>query len=107
MIAVTFALPSESSDFRRLLSHQGHEVAVLHTGVGEKTCRSRLDPWLDSKPFDLLISSGFAGGVDPSLGVGDLLLAENFSDPELLSRARTMLVSRVVKLATADRVIES
>ena len=62
MIAVTFALPGESRDFRRLLSHQGHEVAVLHTGVGEKICRSRLGPWLDAQPFDLLISSGFAGG---------------------------------------------
>src|SRR5450432_2457827 len=107
MIAVTFALPSESSDFRRLLSHQGHEVAVLHTGVGEKTCRSRLDPWLDSKPFDLLISSGFAGGVDPSLGVGDLLLAENFSDPQLVAQARALLVGQVARLVTADRVVES
>ena len=107
MIAVTFALPSESSDFRRLLRHQGHEVAVLHTGVGEKVCRARIDPFLDTQPFDLLISSGFAGGVDSSLGVGDLLLAENFSDPQFLARARDILVSRVARLTTADRVIAS
>jgi adenosylhomocysteine nucleosidase len=107
MIAVTFALPGESRDFRRLLSHQGHEVAVLHTGVGEKICRSRLGPWLDAQPFDLLISSGFAGGVDPSLGVGDLLLAENFSDPQLVTQARALLVGQVARLVTADRVVES
>jgi adenosylhomocysteine nucleosidase len=107
MIAVTFALPSESSDFRRLLSHQGHEVAVLHTGVGEKICRSRLGPLLDGKRFDLLISSGFAGGIDPSLGVGDLLLAENFSDPQLVAQARALLVGQVARLVTADRVVES
>ncbi len=54
-----------------------------------------------------MVSSGFAGGVDPSLGAGDLLLAENFSDPALLARARTLLTCRVAKLATVDRIVES
>ncbi len=105
MIAVTFALPSESSDFRRLLGDRHCEVAILHTGVGEKICRGRIEPFLDSQPFEFLISSGFAGGVEPSLGVGDLLLAENFSDPELLLRARDVLIARVAQLVTTDRVI--
>jgi adenosylhomocysteine nucleosidase len=107
MIAVTFALPSESSDFRRLLGARHHEVVILHTGVGEKICRQRLEPFLDSQPFDFLISSGFAGGVEPSLGAGHLFLAENFSDPDLLARARAALICRVGKLATADRVVEN
>jgi purine-nucleoside phosphorylase len=107
MIAVTFALPSESSDFVRLLSGRGQDVALLHTGVGKKACRARIEPFLDRQRFDLLISSGFAGGIDSSLGVGDLLLAENFSDPQPLIRARAILVSRVARLVTADRVIES
>ena len=110
MLAVTFALPNESSEFVRLLEARGGrdgEVAVLHTGVGERTCRARIEPFLDSRRFDLLISSGFAGGADPSLGVGDLLLAENFSDPQLLARAQSLLVSRVGRLVTAGRVIES
>jgi len=107
MIAVTFALPNESSDFLHLLRRRNTPVAVLHTGVGEKASRARIEPFLDARPFDLLISSGFAGGVDPSLGVGDLLLAENFSDPELLARAHDLLVARVGRLLTAAGVIES
>jgi adenosylhomocysteine nucleosidase len=110
MLAVTFALPNESSEFVRLLEARGGrdgEVAVLHTGVGEGICRLRIEPFLDSQPFDLLISSGFAGGADPSLGVGDILLAENFSDPRLLATAQSLLVSRVGRLVTAGRVIES
>ncbi|MEO5717192.1 MAG: hypothetical protein ABIR29_01310 [Chthoniobacterales bacterium] len=107
MIAVTFALPSESSNFRRLLGGRHHEVALLHTGVGQKVCRQRIEPFLDSQPFDYVISSGFAGGVKPSLGLGDLLLAENFSDPALLTRARELLICRVAKLATVTRMIES
>ena len=129
MIAITFALPSESSDFRHLLGEPHPGVAILHTGVGEKICRQRLEPFLDSQSFDFLLSSGFAGGVDPSLGVADLLLAENFSDPALLARARELLnpapvcnlppsrapagpprpsvAPRVAKLATVDRILQS
>jgi adenosylhomocysteine nucleosidase len=106
MIAVTFALPSESSDFRRRLGDRHREVAILHTGVGAQVCRERIGPFLDTQRFDFLISSGFAGGVAPSLGVGDLLLAENFSDPQLLAQAREVVISRVGKLVTVDRVIE-
>nr|MBA3543183.1 hypothetical protein [Chthoniobacterales bacterium] len=107
MIAVTFALPSESSDFRRVLGDRARDVAILHTGVGEKICRQRIEPFLGSQPFDFVISSGYAGGVEPSLGVGELLLAENFSEPALLARARTLLICRVAKLATVNRIVES
>lgn len=107
MIAVTFALPNESADFRRLLGDRHHEVAILHTGVGGKICRQRIEPFLDSQPFHFLISSGFAGGVEPSLGVGELFLAENFSDPSLRARAREALICRVGKLASADRIVAS
>ena len=52
MTAVTFALPSESSDYRRLLGNRHREVAILHTGVGAEVCRQRIGPFLDSQPFD-------------------------------------------------------
>lgn len=107
MFAVTFALPNESSAFLSQLGGHNEKVRILHTGVGEKICRERIDPFLDSQSFDLLISSGFAGGADPALDVGDLFWAENFSDPELLARARKVLAHRAGRLVTAPRVIES
>ena len=99
MIAVTFALPAESSDFLRHLRNQSrtdrsgirtirgtiHDraVEVLHTGVGEKVCRQRVAEFLQDQQFDLLISSGFAGALNDKLQIGDLLLAKNFSTIEL------------------------
>ena len=99
MIAVTFALPAESSRFVRRLSNKSRsarngiqtvrgkisnrEVAVLHTGVGEKACRRRLEKFLQDQQFDCLISAGFAGALNDELRVGDLLLARNFSVIEL------------------------
>ena len=99
MIAVTFALPAESSDFLRHLRNQSRTdrsgirtirgtiedraVEVLHTGVGEKVCRQRVAEFLQDQQFDLLISSGFAGALNDRLQIGDLLLAKNFSTVEL------------------------
>jgi nucleoside phosphorylase len=107
MVAVTFALPAESRDFRRMLQNREEEVAILHTGVGERACRERLGSFLDSHKFQHLISCGFAGGIDPALLVGDLLFAENFCDPRLLAGARALIDGHVGKLVTADAIIES
>jgi nucleoside phosphorylase len=95
MIAVTFALPQESSEFLRRLRDKSRadrngnriirgniddrEIEVLHTGIGEKVCHERLGKFLQGQEAELLISSGFAGALDDQLEPGDLLLAENFS----------------------------
>jgi adenosylhomocysteine nucleosidase len=101
MIAITFALPAESSEFIRLLQKpsfnsregveslrgqiHGRSVAVLHTGVGEKSCRAQIESFLRRQQFEYLISAGFAGALGEELQIGNLLLSENFSSPELLS----------------------
>jgi adenosylhomocysteine nucleosidase len=98
MIAVTFALPAESTEFLRRLENKSRGsrngvtltsgsldnrlIEVLHTGVGEKVCRERVAKFLQSQQFELLISSGFAGALDDQLELGDLLVAENFSTIE-------------------------
>jgi nucleoside phosphorylase len=95
MIAVTFALPAESSAFLRRLGTKSRRhregirtirgkiddcaIEVLHTGVGEKTCRQQMASFLHDRQFNCLISAGFAGALNDKLHVGDLLLAENFS----------------------------
>jgi adenosylhomocysteine nucleosidase len=126
MIAITFALPTESSAFLRRVgkkttkSHNGvtticgriknKEIVILHTGVGEKICRYRLENLLQETGFTFLISSGFAGAVREDLRVGDLILAENFSNPELLSVAQRILNNRIVhtaKLFTSKTIIDS
>jgi nucleoside phosphorylase len=125
MIAVTFALPAESSGFVRRLSNKSRsarngietvrgkiddrEVAVLHTGVGEKACRHRLANLLQDQQFDCLISSGFAGALNDELRVGDLLLAKNFSVIELNGRdpAFASLRIRVADLLTVPALIDS
>jgi adenosylhomocysteine nucleosidase len=126
MIAVTFALPTESSDFVRLLRNSKKStrngvpviygeiaearVEILYTGVGAKTCRSRLEDFLSSGDYQSLISAGFAGGTTDKIDVADLVLGENFSLPVLLNKARQLLpesFAHVGKLLTVDTVIDS
>lgn len=111
MIAVTFALPAESSGFaRRLREVPDKEIKILHTGVGAKVCQARMQDFFQATSYELVISSGFAGALHDGFQVGDLFLAENFSDPQLLSVACRVLANqplRVAKLLTSSRMIDS
>ncbi len=128
MIAVTFALPAESSAFIRLLKgvkrdgalllgnierrtpnveHRTLQLCVLHTGVGKTKCTERVENFLHTKKPELLIASGFCGGTNDELRPGDLVIAENASTPELLQKAREILPGAVVgKIHSADRIID-
>jgi adenosylhomocysteine nucleosidase len=127
MIAVTFALPAESSGFLHLVHNKtrsdrngitavvgkidkpenvgGREpfrsraMEIFHTGVGEKVCRQRMARFLQDRQLDCLISAGFAGALTDQLDVGDLLLAQNFSTAEL-GKARCLLVNLPIHIAT-------
>lgn len=126
MIAIAFALPAESSDFVRLLtkpiiyaregveSIRGHihdrSVAVFHTGVGEKSCRAHIENFLRQQQLKYLISAGFAGALDQELQIGNLLLSENFSSPELLGSPHLDFAEAGLflgKLATVPGIIDS
>jgi nucleoside phosphorylase len=125
MIAVTFALLAESSVFvRRLRDRTSAErngvrivrgkmadqlIEVLHTGVGEKVCRERIEKFLKDQQFDLMISAGFAGALNDQLKVGDLLLAKNFSTIDMNQRGLSFssLPIHMADLLTVPAPIDS
>jgi len=125
MIAITFALPAESSGFLRLLQnknkcrHNGittiggeidnREIEVFHTGVGEKVCRERTARFLQDRQLDCLISAGFAGALNNQLNVGDLLLAKNFSTADLSGTLYSLanLPIHIADLLTVPLMIDS
>lgn len=94
MIAVTFALPTESANFIKLLDADNvrdTDVRVIHTGVGEAASSRTVREFLAAQSPDLLISSGFAGALTDELQIADLLLAQNHTSPEWLERARAVV----------------
>jgi adenosylhomocysteine nucleosidase len=124
MIAVTFALPAESSEFLRRLGNKsrayrngisivrgtsGHRsIEVIHTGVGENVCRQRIGKFLENQQFDFLISAGFAGSLKDELRVNDLFVAKNFSTVELKHAQSLPNVSiHAADMLTAPALIDS
>ena len=125
MIAVTFALPAESSEFLRRLGNKSRadrngvsivrgtidhrSIEVLHTGVGEKICRRRIGKFLENQQFDFLISAGFAGALNHELQVNDLLLAKNFLtlDPKQTQSSLSNVSIYAANLLTVPALIDS
>jgi len=125
MIAVTFALPAEGSEFLRQLGDKsradrngisivrgtiGHRsIEVIHTGVGENICRQRIGKFLENQQFDSLISAGFAGSLNHKLRVNDLLVAKNFSTVDLKHAQSSLsgLSVRTADLLTLPALIDS
>ena len=124
-IAVTFALPAESSEFLRRLGNKVHTgrnrlrivqgtigdrtIEVLHTGVGEKICRERIGNFLLDQQFDLLISAGFAGALNHELQINNLLVAKNFSTVDLkhMRSSLSNLSINAAKMLTVPALIDS
>ena len=93
-ILVTFALRQESLSFERRLTRRGvkhgltlgqlgrHQVAVFPLGLGVRNKEGFKNAAVELNS-ELVINSGFAGGVRTLLEPGDFVLAKNFSSPEL------------------------
>jgi adenosylhomocysteine nucleosidase len=125
MIAVTFALPAESSEFLRRLRNKTHadrngisivrgtisdrSIEVIHTGVGENICTQRIGKFLENQQFDFLISTGFAGSLKHELLVNDLLLAKNFLtlDPKRTQGPLSNISIHAANMLTVPALIDS
>src|SRR6516225_2712624 len=125
MIAVTFALPAESSEFLRLLGNRSRvhrngisivcgtigdrSIEVIHTGVGANVCKQRIGKFLVNQQFDFLISAGFAGSLNDELQVKDLLIAKNFSTVDLkhVQSSLSNVSIKAAKMLTVPALIDS
>jgi nucleoside phosphorylase len=122
-IAVTFALPAESSEFLRRLGNKsranrngikivrgtiGHRaIEVIHTGVGKNACKERVRRFLENQRFDFLISAGFAGSLNHELQVNDLLVAKNFSTVDLKHASLSNVSVYAANMLTVPALIDS
>jgi adenosylhomocysteine nucleosidase len=77
---VCFALKEEARAFQKLAADR-EEVAILITGIGRKNSERTLVERLSQLSPLLVLTCGFAGGLDPKLTPGDVLCST--SDEEL------------------------
>jgi adenosylhomocysteine nucleosidase len=128
---IVFALAAEAGGLLDLLEDvavtRGHEITVrqgrLHgrsvvlveSGPGRERAARATHALLDAHRPPRVVSAGFAGGLDPALCHGDLVLADTIVDcqgqdaPLLLEEAAPMVPDtfscRVGRLLAVDRII--
>ena len=122
MIALSFALPEESKGIVQRLAGAtrsgpaalpviagtlaGREVVVVHSGLGMASAAARISSFLEEHAPSAWIASGFGGGLNATLKIGDIVVARNFSDGSLLD-AIAALPARTGALITTKGVIET
>ncbi len=104
MTIVTFALPQESHGFVRALTDRRrswprspaphlpmvrgrlheHDILVVCTGIGTASAAATLKFMLSVEQPSQVISAGFAGGLDPALTLGAIVVATNYSASDFL-----------------------
>jgi adenosylhomocysteine nucleosidase len=117
MIVVTFAVPHESRGLRSALRHASRagtgdwllgnlgleEVLVVHTGIGLAAAEANTRAVLAEFRPNWLLCAGYAGALESHLVHGQVVVARNFSAPELRARCHCQ---RVV-LTTESHAVET
>jgi len=81
----------------------GRGLLLVRTGVGRRRASLALTALLETYSPGLIVSMGYAGGTDPALKVGDLLLAERVLDRPDPARPVDETGSFAVDKALAER----
>jgi len=69
-VLVCFPLKQEAAPFRKVAAsglRQSRLVSVLLTGIGRRNAERALRNFLNANPADLVLTCGFAGGLNPDL----------------------------------------
>jgi len=114
-LAIVAALERELRPARRKI---GRGAIYLAMGMGQEGVKANLQAFLERKKPQMLILTGFAGGLQPGLRSGELLLAEGFlrsgaeeiwANQQLYSEAQEALGSAVHRgrLLTVARLASS
>ena len=82
-LLLSFALKEESRAFQRLAVACA-DLHVLHTGIGKRNAESAIRKALAEQSPILVLTCGFAGGLNPELAVGTVV----FSVDEYLAWAK-------------------
>lgn len=105
MIAIAFALEFESAFFRARHDARLRVAIWLLGAMGQRAADLLEERMTQNKP-QLLISAGFAGGLQPGIEAGDLVLGQNYSDPELLAQLSLGPDWKIGDVVTEDAIIE-
>ncbi len=80
-------------------------VILVRTGIGKKNAVASLAGVMDRFPLGMILSIGYAGGLNPDLDVGDLLIADKILDGVGQPSPPTSSASWAIDSALVDRAM--
>lgn len=80
----------------------GHDVRLCLSGMVPAVAKQRVDRFLDSGPFDLMICSGLAGALRPDIAIGDIIVQSE--DRRLVESAEEALKEAAIRFHTGPLV---
>jgi adenosylhomocysteine nucleosidase len=69
---ICFALKEEAAPFRKIAAGKS-DISILVTGIGRANAEKSLREFLATHPPKLVLTCGFAGGLNPDLKLGDVI----------------------------------
>ncbi|HTR40349.1 MAG TPA: hypothetical protein VMH87_01870 [Pseudomonadales bacterium] len=102
-IAVCFALPEEAGPFQKLCG----DVPVFLTGIGKSNAEKATREYLKDHTPALLLTCGFAGGLDTQLDIGDIVFETangKGGKDEALHAKLVAAGAKPAKIFCADRI---
>ena len=106
MIAIVFALGFEAKNFNKHANNSNTKYCIYNlTG---RRFADEIDNLIRKNNIQCIVLMGFAGGLNASLRVGDVILAKNYTSAQFLPHFESMSEScRPVHLKTVERVLET
>ena len=97
---VCFAVKEEAAPFRKIAAGKSG-VSILITGVGQRNTKRAIRDALKNETTDLVLSCGFAGGLNPELKTGAIVFSAGDSG---LASALEKLGARLVRFHCAEKI---
>jgi adenosylhomocysteine nucleosidase len=99
---VCFALKEEAAPFRKIAAGKSG-VSILITGIGRQNAEKSLREFLATHSPELVLTCGFAGGLNPDLKLGEIIFELSTLNSQLSTR---LLASgaKPAKIFCADRI---
>jgi purine-nucleoside phosphorylase len=106
VIGIVFALGFEAKNFKKNFSHSKIKYCILNvTGV---RIAEEVDFLIRKNNIQCIVLMGFAGGMNDSLRVGDVVLARNYTSAQFLPHFEASAASfKIAQLVTVNHVLET
>jgi adenosylhomocysteine nucleosidase len=98
---ICFALKEEAAPFRKIAAGKSG-ITILLTGIGRQNAEKSLREFLANNSPKLVLTCGFAGGLNPELKLGDVIF--EIPQPSTFNLQLSASGAQPAKIFCADRI---